>query len=409
MCNLGNALRAAGHIEEAIASHRQAIAARPDFAQAHHNLGNALRDQDKLEEAIASYRQSIALQNNYADCHNSLGAALRGIGKFDEAIACFGRAIALRPNYGEAHLNLALVTLLLGNFQAGWREYEWRWRMPNRPNPAADFSQPRWDGSDLTGRSILLFAEQGVGDTIQFLRYVPMVIARGGRVLLDVQPELHRLLEQGNLQGATLMPRASASFDVQLPLMSLPLVLGEFDFASPAVSKPPYIQADPALRQKWREKLGENKRFKVGLAWAGRPTHTNDRQRSILLAALAPLAHERIQFYSLQFGAAAAQAAAPPPGMNLADPTGQIEDFADTAALIAELDLVISVDTAVAHLAGAMGKPIWLLLPFAPDFRWLLNRDDTPWYPAMRLFRQTRRAQWADPIERAARALLQSI
>jgi len=405
MCNLGNALRAAGQIEEAIASHRRAIAIRPDFVQAHHNLGNALRDRDKLEDAIDSFRRAIALQSNYPDCHNSLGAALRAVGSYDEAIACFRRAIQLRPDYGEAHFNLGLLSLLLGDFQAGWREYEWRWRMPNRPNPATDFSPTNWDGSDLAGRSILLFAEQGVGDTIQFMRYIPLVVARRGRVLLDVQPELHRLLEQGNLHGATLMSRASASFATQLPLMSLPLTLAEFDFASSAIPKPPYIQPDPALRRKWRQLLGEKHGMKVGLAWAGRPTHIHDRHRSISLAALAPLAHERIHFYSLQLG----QAAAPPSGMKLTDLTGQIEDFADTAALIAELDLVISVDTAVAHLAGAMDRPIWLLLPFAPDFRWLSNRDDTPWYPSMRLFRQTRRGQWTDPIERAASALFQSI
>ncbi len=409
MCNLGSALRATGQVEEAIASHRHAIALRPDFVQAHHNLGTALRDQDKLEEAIDSFQRALTLQNNYPDCHNSLGSTLRGLGRYDDAIASFHQAIKLRPDHADAHFNLALAMLLLGNYEIGWREYEWRWRLSNHPNSEKNFRQPRWDGSDLTGRTILLFAEQGVGDTIQFMRYIPLVLARGGHVLLDVQPELHRLLDQKNLQGASLMPAAPASFDVQLPLMSLPMVLGEFDFASTAVPNPLYIQPDPTLQQKWRSLLNKGNQFKVGIAWAGRPTHVNDHQRSMPLANLAPLAGERIHFYSLQLGPAAAQATTPPPGMNLTDLTSQIEDFADTAALIAELDLVISVDTAVAHLAGAMNRPIWLLLPFAPDFRWLLNRDDTPWYSSMRLFRQTHRSQWTDPIQRAAAALRQSI
>jgi tetratricopeptide (TPR) repeat protein len=409
MCNLGSALRAAGQVEEAIASHRRAIAIQTEFAEAHHNLGSALRDQDKLEEAIDSFRRALALRSSYADCHNSLGATLRGIGCYEDAIASFHRAIQLRPDHADAHFNLALALLLLGDFEAGWREYEWRWRLPKAPKSEKNLHQPRWDGSDLTGRTILLSSEQGIGDTIQFMRYVPLVVARGGQVLLDIQPELHRLIDKGNLQGASLMSDASAAFDVQLPLMSLPMVLGEFDFASPTIPKPPYIQPDPALRQKWRGLLGNEDKFKVGLAWAGRPTHVNDRQRSMSLADFAPLASEQIHFYSLQFGPAAAQVATPPPGMKLTDLTGQIEDFADTAPLIAELDLVICVDTAIAHLAGAMNRPIWLLLPFAPDFRWLLNRDDSLWYPSMRLFRQTRRGEWAGPMQRAAAALSQSI
>jgi hypothetical protein len=218
--------------------------------------------------------------------------------------------------------------------------------------------------------------------------------------------ELRRLLEGANSCGVTVVTENAVPlppFDVLLPLMSLPKVLGDFDLD--AVPKPPYLKADPALQQRWHTRLSADSQPKIGLAWAGNPKHHRDRSRSIPLSMLAPLAHEKLRFYSLQFGAPAVQASSPPTGMTLINMTGDIYDFADTAALIAELDLIISVDTAVAHLAGAMGKPVWLLLPMIPDFRWLLERTDTPWYPTMRLFRQKIDGDWNEPISRVAREL----
>jgi len=406
--NLGSALNAKGQHDEAIAAYRRAIALNSSNPVTHYNLGNALKDKGQLDEAIAAYRRATTLKPNYPDAHFNIGTTQGSKGKLDQAIAAYRRAIALEPDYAEAHWNLALALLARGEFQEGWKEFEWRWECKDLPRRRT-FPQPQWDGSPLEGRTILLHSEQGLGDTIQFIRYAPLVAERGATVIVGTVPELHRLL-QGTAgvtrwlsQGETIPP-----FDVHCPLMSVPAVFGTTLETIPR--HVPYLQADADAIARWRTELAaDSNRFKVGLAWAGNPTHVNDRNRSISLAALAPLAQAQggngISFYSLQKGEAGKEAKVPLQGMQLIDRTEDLKDFADTAALIANLDLVICVDTAVAHLTGALGKPVWMLLPFTTDWRWLLKREDNPWYPTMRLFRQPARGDWGSVIKRVGEAL----
>jgi tetratricopeptide (TPR) repeat protein len=404
--NLGASLRENQQLDEAIAACRKAIALRPGFAAAHSNLGIALHVNQQLEEAVDAYRQAIALQPNLPEAHYNLGTALRDQGLLDEAVAAYHQAISLKPKYAEAHYNLARVLLLRGEFLPGFKALEWRWLNKDFPDPRWKFAQPQWDGSDLTNQTIVLHAEQGFGDTIQFVRYVPLVAARGATVVFGCDPALRRLLKGTSGIGRWVdFGEALHPFDVHCPLMSLPAAFGTTLQTIP--QDVPYLRAGPEAVERWRRELaGDGHPFRVGLVWAGRPTHQNDRNRSLSLANLAPLARATgVGFYSLQKGEAGKQATNPPAGMELIDRTEELNDFADTAALMANLDLVISVDTAVAHLAGAMGKPVWMLLPFVPDWRWLLGREDSPWYPTMRLFRQPTRGDWDSVIDEVARAL----
>ena len=431
--NLGNALCDQGLLDEAIAAHREAISLKPDYPEAHYNLGTALNDKGQLDEAVEAYRQAIALTANFPAAHNNLGIVLNERGQLDEAVAAFRqaivlkpdfpdahnnlgfalkdkgcleeaieagqRAVALRPNYPQAHFNLGIMLLVQGNFTDGWREYEWRWRTRDFIPSQRDFSQPQWDGRPLEGRTLLLHAEQGFGDTLQFIRYLPLVAQRGARLVVECQEALQRLLQTMSADWTVVARgRPLPAFDVQCPLLSLPHL-----FATDQANIPqdvPYLHADAAEADVWRERLaGHTSSLKVGLVWAGSPTHRNDRNRSMKLASLTPLARvPGVRFVSLQKGEAAAEAKSPPEGMELLDAGPELKDFADSAALIATLDLVIAVDTSVVHLAGALGKPVWVLLPFAPDWRWLLNRDDSPWYPTMRLFRQQRRTEWESVV-----------
>jgi len=285
--------------------------------------------------------------------------------------------------------------LVRGDFLQGWEEYEWRWKTKDAAFPERNFAQPQWDGSPLEGRTLLLHAEQGLGDAIQFIRYLPLVAQNGGNIVLECQPELQRLFQRMAPDLPVLaMGQALPAFDVHCPLMSLSRV-----FSTDLGNIPqtvPYLHADAAEAALWGERLaGLGSSLKVALVWAGNPTNKNDRKRSLKLASLAPLAEvPGVRFISLQKGDATAEARTLPAGVALIDVAEDLKDFADTAALLANLDLVISVDTAVVHLAGAMGRPVWTLLPFAPDWRWLLGRADSPWYPTMRLFRQPAIGDW---------------
>ena len=404
--NLGNALTAKGQLHEALTSFAQALALKPDDANAHFNLGIALRNMGRHDEAIACYQQALALKPDFTDAWYNKGNALQDTGRRAEAIACFRQAVALRPDFAEAHYNLALAWLLLGNFLDAWPHYEWRWKCRDFHAPSRDLPRPQWDGGPLAGRTIHVHAEQGLGDSIHFVRYVALLAERGGRINLECQPQLKRLF--GNIAGVgqvvttgELLP----DFDVHCPLQTLPLRFGTTLQNIPR--QVPYLHADGAEIALWGRRIqNTQRRLLVGLAWAGNMLNMNDRNRSVTLATLAPLGTvEGVRFVSLQKGPPAAQARTPPVGMELIDWTDELGDFAATAALIANLDLVIAVDTAVAHLAGAMGKPVWVLLPFAPDWRWQLKRDDSPWYPTMRLFRQIRTGDWDDVARRAGDAL----
>jgi tetratricopeptide (TPR) repeat protein len=394
--NLGAALASAQRWDHAIAAYEAAGRLKPDFADAHYNLGNALRAIERFDQAVAAYQQAVRINPSFAEAISNLGIVLRSLGRLDEARGAYDRAIELNPESPEPHWNRAVTLLLAGDYERGWAAYEWRLRQPwAKPRR---FAVPRWEGEELAGRTILLHAEQGLGDTIQFARYIPLVAERGGRVIIECQPELRDLLT--SLPGTHhVIPQGAAlpKFDVHCPLMSLPGIFATRLDSIPATKL--YLTADPRLVEAWRDRLKTDAgRIKVGLAWAGRPEHQSDRQRSMSLADLTPLAAVApVDFYSLQKGAIA-DPHRPPEWFGLIDCALNLITFADTAALVHHMDLVICVDTAVAHLAGAMGKPVWLLLPVVPDWRWLLERSDTPWYPTMRLFRQEQPGKWAGPV-----------
>ncbi len=398
--NLAGALQGQGKSQEAIAAYEQALALQPNFAEAHQNLSIVLREQGKLEPALTHARRAVALKPNSAEACYNLGFLLRQIGDLEGAVDQYRRAIALQPDFVAAHKNLGHALLLQGNFREGFAENEWRWQQEywtRRP-----FSQPQWQGEDLTGKTILLHAEQGFGDTIQFIRFAELVKARGAKVLVECQPSLLRLLEtvrgidQLIAQGSLLLP-----FDTHLPLLSLPHVLQTTLETLPAVV--PYLGRGLPLSLPPKTMTADG--LKVGIVWAGNPNHRNNRWRSCQLEDFLPLvALPHVQFFSLQKGTAE-QELRQHPDLPVVDWGQQFEDFADTAAAIQALDLVITVDTAVAHLAGALGKPVWVLLHYAPDWRWMLEREDSPWYPTMRLFRQTSWDDWTGVFARVKAAL----
>ena len=403
--NLGLALAALDLTDRAIAAYRKAAALNPAHPEIHNNLGNALEGVGRLDQAIASFGQAIALRPNLAEAHDNLGRALKKAGKLTEALAAHEQAVRLQPGLASAHLNLGLLCLLMGDLRRGWIECEWRWQTVESSVPRHRFAQTLWDGGNLGGRRILLHPEGGFGDTLLFIRYVPMVAERGGKVILGVPRELIRLLQE--LPGVHEMVPSKApvpDFDVHCPLASLPRLFDTTLSNIPAGI--PYVRAQPERIEHWRRRVPADGRLKIGLAWAGRPDYANDRNRSMSLRQLAPLGQvPRTWFCSLQKGAASQQARTPPGELSLVDWTDELDDFADTAALVANLDLVIAVDTSVVHLAGAMGKPVWVLLPFVPDWRWMLHREDSPWYPTVRLFRQQREGDWDAAINRVAEAL----
>lgn len=405
--NLGALLFDAGDLGAAAECYRRSLALRPANPQTHNNLGNVLVAQDRLPEAIDSYRRAIALDPAYVAAHVNLGNALQEKGDLAQAKRSYGEALALDAANAQAEWGLALIALLEGDFASGWARHEARHRVPGF-GPPRSLAQPQWRGEPLDGATILLHAEQGLGDTVQFVRYVPLVAARGGRVVLEVPPELKTLL--GAMPGAMTVVAEGEPlppFQWHCPLMSLPLAFGTELASIPADI--PYLAADPAKQAAWQARLPAGS-LKVGLAWAGRPQHKRDRWRSLALARLAPLgAVPGVAFVSLQKGPAAAEARTPPAGLALDDPTADLVDFADTAALVAALDLVIAVDTSVAHLAGALGKPVWVLLPEMPDWRWLLGRADSPWYPTARLFRQPSRGAWEPVVQVVADALRERV
>jgi len=394
--NMGVAFQEKGADDEAIACYQAALRISPGLAEPNINLGMALQKKGEIEAARKCYQKAIQINPSSADAWNNLGSLWKTKRRFDEAYDCYQKAIGFSPGLAEAHWNLAVLQLAQGNYEGTWKEYEWRTKVKGLEGLQNKFEQPRWRGEDITGRTILIHAEQGIGDTIHFIRYIQLVAQRGAKVIVEAQPELATLLYR--VEGVhDFIPRGNPlpMFDVQGPLLSLPLVFGTTVGTIPG--KMPYITIESALLQQWHNRVGAagQGKVRVGLVWAGSPRHEADKKRSISLAAFSSFARIRdVEFFSLQKGIAAAEAKNPPVEMKLVDFSGELHDFADTAALIANLDLIISVDTAVAHLAGALGKPVWNLLPYTPDWRWMLDRDDSPWYPSMKLFRQPSEGDW---------------
>lgn len=409
--NLGNALKALDRLDEAVTCYRQAIGFSPQFTPAHLNLGIALSAQGKPDEAAVSYRAAVRLDPNSPKAHNNLGLALVQQNQLEEALACYERSLNLQPDFADAHYNRALALLVRGDFERGWAEYEWRWRLAEIP--ARSFPKPRWDGSSLEGRTVLLHAEQGLGDTIQFVRYAALVQRRGGRVLLECPPALIPLLSTcPGVDG--LIPRGAPppDYDWHAPLLSLPGIFQTT--ASTIPTAIPYLSVDPQETERWREKLSALPGFKIGITWQGSPGYRWDRQRSLALTHFEPIARlASVRLFSLQKGLGTEQLRGLPASFPITDLGTTLDEstgaFVETAAVMKNLDLIITCDTAIGHLAGALGVPVWIMLPFAPEWRWLLDRADSPWYPTVRLFRQTRLNDWASVLQQIAAALKQRL
>ncbi len=402
MINLGDLLRLEGAHDEALSLLKRAMEVRPAHASTYNTLGAIYKDRDDLDTAIMYYRKALELDPHFAEALNNLGVALQEKAEFLEAEESFRKAVERNPHLAEAHFNLATVLLLSGNFREGWKEYEWRLQLTDPPTPR--LARP-WNGEDIEGKSILLISEQGFGDTVHFIRYAQPLATMGATVFVAAQRELAILLKRGKgISHVTEFGAPLPETAFQCYLLSLPhLLKSNIDNIPTDV---PYISADPITGQRWKRIMrGHDGLFTVGVAWSGDPAYRKDRVRSINMEQLTPLFEIKgTVFYKLQKEMPSSTSFARGESVPI-DLTQEIENFADTAAFIDHLDLVISVDTSIAHLAGAMGKPVWILLPFVPDWRWLLTRDDSPWYPTMRLFRQPSPGDWGSVIERVAQEL----
>jgi hypothetical protein len=405
--NQGLTLQGLKRPEESLVSFDNAIAIKPDFAEAYSDRGNTLKDLNRLEEAISSYYQAIAIKPDFAAAHYNSGNVFHELNRIEEAIICYNRAISITPDHVQAHLHKSLALLLAGDFRLGWKLYEWRWKLEPFTSSMRNFPRPCWLGAeDISGKTVLLYAEQGLGDTIQFCRYVKLVKALGACTVLEVPKALAGLLN--GLEGVDTVIEEGQPlpmFDFHCPLLSLPLALRTEVHSIP--SPTPYLSIASGRTRAWARKLGEKKALRVGLAWSGRATHKNDRKRSLTLAELLPYLPEGYEYFSLQNEVRPEDK--PLFRMSSIRNYGEeLKDFADTAAICLLMDIVISVDTSVAHLAGALGKTTWVLLPYAPDWRWLLNRNDSPWYDSVRLYRQSDDMRWDAVLEQVAYDLMNS-
>jgi Tfp pilus assembly protein PilF len=405
--NLGNTLRAAGRLQEAIACFRHAIRTLPDSIGPLNNLGNALRAAGRFAEAEAAYRRALALRPDSADTWCNLGNVQRDRRRHAEALESYARALELNPDFAEVHFNRGWIHLLQGRFESGWPEYEYRLQRPAwKAGCAGRVNLPAWDGKPLKGRSLLVYDEQGLGDAIQFARYIPMLKALGGRVILEARPCLLPLF--AGLKGVDRLVareslyRPAAEADAYVPLLSLPRLFQTRIDTIPWDG--PYLQAEPSARRRWRWRFGEET-YRIGIAWSGSKVEPLRACPAVLFEPLARL--PAVSLYVVQ-----KESGFTDPGLKLpaaAHLGVDFTDFGETAAAMSHLDLVISVDTVVAHLAGAMGRPVWVLLPFTADWRWLEDRSDSPWYPSMRLFRQPNWGNWKAVMEGVARELDQRL
>ena len=402
--NSGLAQAALGLDEPALADFDSALALSPNHPFAHFNRGVALLRLGRYADAVAANDRALAAAPRHIGAWVNRGRALSQLGRFDEAITSYGETLARHKHHADARFNQALALLAIGQYRPGFEAYESRWRRTGMP-PQQSRGRPLWLGEyPLHGKTVLLHAEQGLGDTIQFARYVPLLAAGGATVVLEVQPELTSLMS--GLDGAArILARGEAppAFDVHCPLGSLPLAMKTEIETVPAPI--PYLAADPARLARWSARIGTLPRPRIAIAWSGNPAHDNDRNRSIPFERLAPLFSTPASFVSIQRDVRGAEAMQLAGEERLEHVGGALEDFSDTAAVLALCDLAIAVDTAPAHLAGALGRPLWVLVPFAPDWRWTLDGEITPWYPTARLFRQASLGDWDAVIARVADAL----
>jgi tetratricopeptide (TPR) repeat protein len=433
--NLGVALMDLKHYPQAVTCLQTAIKISPDYTDAHLNLGNALQKMGKNAEAAASIHQALKLKPDHEKAWNTLGVifdglddpgaidcfrmalkynpfypeAMSNLGRMltftnqeEEGFALLRKAIELRANYGDANWNLALALLLHGKYKEGWQKHEWRWKIDGFPSPKRNFPQPQWQGEDIRGKRLLLHAEQGFGDTIQFSRFLPMVAASGAHIFLEVREPLRRLMTGiPGIAEVLLYGDQLPDFDLHCPLMSLPFVFG-----TTLDTIPPPIQFPCLAEDTANANTDSQLPLRIGLVWAGNPSHGLDRRRSMPLQSLIRLKDvPHTSFFCVFKGPATAQIADGASQFQVVDLCSDAKDFVDTAERIASLDLVISVDTAVAHLAASLGKPAWLLISSTPDWRWLCDRHDSPWYPSVRIFRQSIPGDWAGVVEHVAKEL----
>ena len=411
--NMGNVFQSQGQYDKSMIWYKKAIDLDPGHTKAHNNLGVACLRAGEPEQALKYIETAITQDSQYVDGYINYGEVLKEMGDYDRALAAYDKALSLSPEAVEARWNRAIILLTKGEFTEGWQEYEWRWRRPTTRTRSFSHSTA-WQGQDLSGKVLFVYEEQGLGDTMQFIRYLPMIHELGARVVLEVSPAMIRLVDTNRYYDRLLVGQKNVDtqpvdrFDFHVPLLSLPRILKTQIETIP--DRIPYLTADPALCQIWKNRMAGENSFKVGLVWAGHPDHKNDARRSIHLRLFNALGNvEGVSFYSLQKDKHARWTDVDDLALFEKDLGPEISDFADTAAIIANLDLLISVDTSVVHLAGAMGKPVWTLLPFAPDFRWLLDRKDSPWYPSMKLFRQPAPGQWGPVIELVLHELAEQV
>ncbi|MBK0392731.1 tetratricopeptide repeat protein [Ramlibacter algicola] len=409
LLHLGYCHEQLGDVDAAIASYRAAIAREPSFFEAHVDLAGVLWRVEDFEGTLAHAQEAVRLAPQHPYALRILGMALLQLNRLDEAEVQLRRALAIQPDFALAQVDLAFTLLLAGKLQEGWSWYAKRWNDARMQRPAFHQAHREWSGPSqpLRGKRLLVYAEQGLGDVLQFARYIPGLQALGAQVSAVVPPELVPLLE-ASFEVPCVTRERSVEIDLHVALLDLPGRAGTTLESVPAAV--PYLRAPLARRTAWREKLGERDgRLRVGIAWSGSPVQVNNRNRAMPLSVLQPLLTvPGVQWYSLQKGDASALNDVPLPD-HVVDLTGQWRDFADSAAMLEQLDLVVTVDTSIAHLAGALGTPVWVMLPPNPDFRWLLEREDSPWYPTMRLFRRAHGEPRAAQVARVGDALRQRL
>jgi Tfp pilus assembly protein PilF len=407
-CNYGYILQKLERHDDALIYFERSLIAAPNSVSTLLNCGTSLYQLNRLTEALANFDRALALEPKNVNALYNRANVLCELRRTDESLAAFAATLALDPAHAGAHWNEGLARLLLGDFETGWKKYEWRWQTESQKQQRRDFAQPVWLGNGpLAGKIILVHAEQGYGDTLQFVRYLPKLAALGAKVVLEVQPALYPLL--AGVKGASQVIAKGMPlphFEMHCPMMSLPLALKTTLDSIP--SDIPYLEAPEERLGKWQDRLQPRRGLRVALAWAGSATHKRDLARSIPLAKLQMMfkINNEIEWLSVQRDLRDGDTDILRPHSHVRHLGAELNDFADTAAVLSLADLVVTVDTAIAHLAGALGQPVWVLLPSSPDFRWLLERDDSPWYPSARLFRKPSMGDWDSVVTRIHQSLV---